>query len=67
MTEEWEEGSENGITLGPEEGLRREIEKSKSLKVERLKLQCEIKRLKDENRRLLKENMDLRKTSNSWY
>ena len=65
MMEEWEEGSENGITLGPEEALRREIEKSKSLKVERLKLQCEIKRLQDENRRLLKENRDLRKTSNS--
>ena len=51
--EDWKEPyEENGITLGPEEILRREIEKSKNLKVERLKLKDEIDKLQAENVRL---------------
>ena len=39
MTDEWQDISEDdGITLGPEEALAREIAKSKALKVERLQL-----------------------------
>ena len=41
--DKWEEPPEdNGLTLGPEETLQREIEKSKSLKVDRLRLKDEI-------------------------
>jgi hypothetical protein len=67
MTDEkpWQEQFEDdGITLGPEEALQREIQKSKSLKVERLKLkdqneklQYEVNRLKQENK-VLKEKTD---------
>ncbi len=67
MTDEkpWQEQFEDdGITLGPEETLQREIQKSKSLKVERLKLkdqneklQYEVNRLKQENK-VLKEKTD---------
>jgi hypothetical protein len=54
--EEWKDPfEENGVTLGPEEALRREIEKSKSLKVERLKLRDEIEKLRAENARLNQE------------
>ena len=39
MSEHWEEPlEEDGLTLGPEESLQREIEKSKALKVDRLRL-----------------------------
>ena len=42
--DDWEETfDDNGITLGPEEILRREIEKSKNLKVERLQLKTRSK------------------------
>ena len=58
--DEWEEDLESGTTFGPEEALRMEIEKSKSLKVDRLKLRDEIEQLRDQNRRLLKENLALR-------
>lgn len=51
--ENWKEPrEENGITLGPEEALRKEIEKSKNLKLERLKLRDEIEKLRSENARL---------------
>jgi len=51
--EEWTDPlEENGVTLGPEEALLREIEKSKSLKVERLKLKDEIEKLRSENAHL---------------
>jgi len=51
--EDWKDPyEESGITLGPEEALRREIEKSKSLKVERLKLKDEIEKLRSENAHL---------------
>lgn len=55
---DWKEPyDESGITLGPEEALRREIEKSKSLKVERLKLKDEIEKLRAENAHLT-ENIE---------
>lgn len=50
---DWKEPyDESGTTLGPEEALRREIEKSKSLKVERLRLKDEIENLRAENAHL---------------
>lgn len=56
--EDWKDPyEESGITLGPEEALRREIEKSKSLKVERLKLKDEIEKLRAENAHLT-ENIE---------
>ncbi len=58
--QDWKEPyEENGITLGPEEILRREIEKSKNLKVERLKLKDEIEKLQAENARLAQKNQAL--------
>jgi predicted nuclease with TOPRIM domain len=51
--EDWKDPyEESGVTLGPEEALRREIEKSKSLKVERLKLKDKIEKLRAENAHL---------------
>jgi hypothetical protein len=48
--DEWEETfDEDGVTLGPEEILNREIQKSKNLKVERLQLKDEIEKLRAEN------------------
>ena len=61
MTYEWEQDSENGTTLGLEELLRKEVEKSKSLKLERLKLRDKIELLKEENQHLLTENNSFRK------
>lgn len=59
--EDWKDPyEENGITLGPEEALRREIEKSKSLKVERLKLKDEIEKLRSENVQLM-NNLEAQK------
>lgn len=63
MTDEnkWQEPFEDdGVTLGPEEALRREIEKSKSLKVERLKLKDEIEKLSSRVDRLTEENQALK-------
>ena len=59
MTDEklWQEQFEDdGITLGPEEALQREIQKSKSLKVERLKLKDQNEKLQYEVNRLKQEN-----------
>ena len=51
--EKWEEPLEdNGLTLGPEETLQHEIEKSKSLKVDRLRLRDEIEQLKAQKKDL---------------
>ena len=51
MTDEWQDISEeDGITLGPEEALGREIAKSKALKVERLQLKDQVERLTAQNR-----------------
>ena len=53
MASEWEnQFEEDGITLGPEEALRREIEKSKALKLDRLKLRNQVEKLQGEVRDL---------------
>ena len=53
MTDEWQDAPEDdGITLGPEEALGREIAKSKALKVERLQLKDQVERLTAQNRAL---------------
>ena len=53
MNDKWENHiEEDGITLGPEEALRREIEKSKALKVERLQLRNEVDGLRSQVRDL---------------
>ena len=58
--EKWEEPLEdNGLTLGPEETLQNEIEKSKSLKVDRLRLRDEITQLKAQNKELKEKNEQL--------
>ena len=58
--EKWEEPLEdNGLTLGPEETLQHEIEKSKSLKVDRLRLRDEIAQLKAQNKDLKEKNQQL--------
>jgi hypothetical protein len=58
--EKWEEPLEdNGLTLGPEETLNREIEKSKSLKVDRLRLKDEIEKLKEQKENLQEKNRQL--------
>ena len=60
MNELWEEPKEeDGMTLGPEEALQREIEKSKTLKVDRLRLRDEIEKLKTEKYDLAKKNQKL--------
>jgi hypothetical protein len=57
MSEHWEEPpEEDGLTLGPEEALQREIEKSKTLKVDRLRLRDEIEKLKAETADLIQKN-----------
>lgn len=61
MNEPWEEPKEeDGLTLGPEEALHREIEKSKTLKVDRLRLRDEINKLKTEKSDLAKKNQQLK-------
>ena len=61
MSDNWEEpNEENGLTLGPEEALQREIEKSKTLKVDRLRLRDEIEKLKIEKSDLTKKNQQLK-------
>ncbi|MBC8286506.1 MAG: hypothetical protein H8E42_03425 [Nitrospinae bacterium] len=61
MSELWEEPKEeDGLTLGPEEALQREIEKSKTLKVDRLRLRDEIETLKTEKANLAQKNQQLR-------
>ena len=58
--EKWEEPlEENGLTLGPEESLQTEIEKSKSLKVDRLRLKDEIEQLKAQKEELKEKNYQL--------
>ena len=58
--QKWENPLENdGITLGPEEALQREIEKSKSLKVDRLRLKDEIEQLKVQTAEIKDKNSQL--------
>jgi hypothetical protein len=60
VNEPWEEPKEeDSLTLGPEEALQREIEKSKTLKVDRLRLRDEIEKLKTEKYVLAKKNQQL--------
>ena len=64
--EKWEEPLEdNGLTLGPEETLQREIEKSKSLKIDRLRLKDEIEKLKEQKENLQEKNRQLHKRVNA--
>lgn len=61
MNKSWEEPKEeDGLTLGPEEALQKEIEKSKSLKVDRLRLRDEIEKLKIEKSDLSQKNQRLK-------
>ena len=63
---EWEEPPEdNGLTLGPEEMMQREIEKSKSLKVDRLRLKDEIEKLKEQKENLQEKNRQLHRRINA--
>jgi hypothetical protein len=62
MTDEWQDIPEDdGITLGPEEALGREIAKSKALKIERLQLKDRVEKLTAQNRALRDENDALKK------
>jgi hypothetical protein len=64
--EKWEEPLEDsGLTLGPEETLQIEIQKSKSLKVERLRLKDEIEKLKKQKENLQEKNNQLHKRVNA--
>jgi len=61
MNEPWEEPKEeDGLTLGPDEALQREIKKSKTLKVDRLRLRDEIEKLKSEKSDLSQKNQKLK-------
>ena len=61
MNELWKEPmEEDGLTLGPEEALQKEIEKSKTLKVDRLRLCDEIEKLKSEKSVLSQKNQKLK-------
>ena len=59
---EWSKSIEDGITLGPEEMLLREIEKNKALKVDKLRLKSLVETLRSKNLHLNKENQKLRCT-----
>lgn len=65
MPDEWEDTFEpDGLTLGPEGRLEREIARSKALKVERLQLRDRISRLEEENARLKQQLENRRDASN---
>jgi hypothetical protein len=60
MEDSWEPPyEEDGLTLGPEEALLRETEKTKALKVEKLKLKDTIEKLQSKNHNLTKVNQSL--------
>tara|TARA_B110000263_G_scaffold150902_1_gene130965 strand:- start:1328 stop:1684 length:357 start_codon:yes stop_codon:yes gene_type:complete len=62
MEDNWENPyEEDGVTLGPEEALLRETEKTKALKVEKLQLKDTIEKLKIKNDTLAKTNQSLEK------
>ena len=62
MANDWKEPCEDdSVTLGPEEALRREIEKTKTLKVERLQLKDTIEKLRAENATLAESHRILEK------
>ncbi len=61
MTDEWTEpADDDGVTLGPEEALAKEIARSKALKVERLQLRDRVEKLEADVARLTRENEALR-------
>ena len=60
MQDNWENPyEEGGVTLGPEEALLQEIEKTKALKVEKLQLKDTIEKLQDKNDALANVNNSL--------
>ena len=60
MENDWEKPyEEDGVTLGPDDALHREIEKTKTLKVVRLQLKDAVKKLAAENDSLIKTNQFL--------
>ena len=60
MENDWENPyEEDGVTLGPEEALLRETEKTKALKVERLQLKYTIEKLQSKNNALANVNNSL--------
>ena len=65
MEDSWKNPyEEDGVTLGPEEALLRETEKTKALKVEKLQLKDTIEKLKLKNDTLAKTNQSLEKQLN---
>ena len=65
MIDDWEKPYEDdGVTLGPQDALCREIEKSKTLKVEKLQLKDAIEKLEAENDALAKTNQSLEQKLN---
>ena len=66
MEDNWENPyEEDGVTLGPEEALIRETEKTKALKVEKLQLKDTIKKLKIKNNTLATTKQSLENRLNS--
>ena len=66
MADEFSDISEDdGLTLGPEDALEREIARSKALKVERLQLRDRIEKLTGEVQRLEKENQRLQQAAST--
>jgi len=61
MKDDWENPyEEDGVTLGPEEALLRETEKTKALKVEKLRLKDTIEKLRNKNNALANVNNSLK-------
>ena len=60
MEDNWENPyEEDGVTLGPEEALLKETEKTKALKVEKLQLEDTIEKLQNKNNALANVNNSL--------
>ena len=60
MGDDWEKPyEEDGVTLGPEEALLRETEKTKALKVEKLQLKDTVEKLQIKNDALANDNHSL--------
>ena len=61
MADDWQNIPEDeGLTLGPEDALEREIVRSKALKVERLQLRYRVEKLAREVAALTAENRQLK-------
>ena len=60
MEDNWKNPyEEDGVTLGPEEALLRETEKTKALKVEKIQLKDTIEKLQSKNDTLVDVNNSL--------